>query len=181
MQDTRIFYKMIRAFEAEAMDPQQRCLLEAVYEGVESAGYSIPQLQGSSTGVFVGAMNFDYQFVAMRGLDSLPQYHATGTSMSILANRLSYFFDWRGPSVACDTACSSSLVAVHQAVLALRNGDVTMVVAAGANLILGPELLVALSNVCYAMTSQTQIELTSKFQVKYAVSQRAIPYVGFIG
>lgn len=82
------------------MDPQQRCLLETVYEGVESAGYSIPQLQGSATGVFVGAMSFDYQFVAMRGFDSLPQYHATGTSMSILANRLSYFFDWRGPSVA---------------------------------------------------------------------------------
>jgi len=162
------------------MDPQQRCLLETVYEGVESAGYSIPKLQGSSTGVFVGVMSFDYQFAAMRGLDSLPQYHATGTHMSILANRLSYFFDWRGPSVACDTACSSSLVALHQAVLALRNGDVTMAVAAGANLILGPEPFIALSNVCYVMTSQTLFELTSKFQVKHAVPKRTILYVGFI-
>ncbi|KAI9654398.1 MAG: Type I Iterative PKS [Bathelium mastoideum] len=132
--------------EAEAMDPQQRCLLETVYEGVESAGYSIPQLQGSSTGVFVGATCFDYQFVAMRGLDSLPQYYATGGSMAILANRLSYFFDWRGPSVACDTACSSSLVALHQAVLSLRSGEIDMAVAAGANLILGPELFIAYSN-----------------------------------
>lgn len=128
------------------MDPQQRCLLETVYEGVESAGYSIPQLQGSSTGVFVGATCFDYQFVSMRGLDSLPQYYATGGSMAILANRLSYFFDWRGPSWACDTACSSSLVAMHQAVLSLRSGEIDMAVAAGANLILGPELFIAYSN-----------------------------------
>ncbi|KAI9759122.1 MAG: Polyketide synthase 19 [Chaenotheca gracillima] len=132
--------------EAEAMDPQQRCLLETVYEGVESAGYSIPQLRGSSTGVFVGAMSFDYQLVAMRGLDSLPQYHATGGSMAILANRLSYFYDWRGASVAVDTACSSSLVALHQAVLALRTGEVDMAVTAGANLILGPEPFIAYSN-----------------------------------
>lgn len=129
------------------MDPQQRCLLETVYEGVESAGYSLPQLQGSSTGVFVGATCFDYQFLSMRGFDSLPQYYATGGSMAILANRLSYFFDWRGPSVATDTACSSSLVALHQAVLSLRSGETDMAVAAGANLILGPELFIAYSNV----------------------------------
>ncbi|KAI1296127.1 hypothetical protein F5Y03DRAFT_398957 [Xylaria venustula] len=132
--------------EAEAMDPQQRCLLETIYEGVESSGYSIPQLQGSSTGVFVGATCFDYQFVAMRGFDSLPQYYATGGSMAILANRISYFFDWRGPSIAVDTACSSSLVALHQAVLSLRSGETNMAIAAGANLILGPELFVAYSN-----------------------------------
>ncbi|OKL62581.1 hypothetical protein UA08_02969 [Talaromyces atroroseus] len=132
--------------EAEAMDPQQRCLLETVYEGIESAGYSVPQLRGSSTGVFVGCMSFDYQFVAMRGLESLPQYHATGGSMAILANRVSYFYDWKGPSLACDTACSSSLVALHQAVLSLRNGDINMAVAAGVNLILGPEQFIAYSN-----------------------------------
>lgn len=130
------------------MDPQQRGLLEAVYEGVESAGYSISQLRGSSTGVFVGAMGFDYQHIAMRGLDSLPQYHATGGSMAILANRISYFFDWTGISVALDTACSSSLVALHQAVLSLRSGQVDMAVAAGVNLILGPEPFVAYSKVC---------------------------------
>lgn len=133
--------------EAEAMDPQQRCLLETVYEGVESAGYSIPKLRGSSTGVFVGAMSFDYQLVAMRGIDSLPQYHATGGSMAILANRISYFYDWRGASVTFDTACSSSLVALHQAVLALRSGEVNMAVTAGSNLILGPEPFIAYSNV----------------------------------
>ncbi|KAK0710111.1 beta-ketoacyl synthase, partial [Lasiosphaeria miniovina] len=68
--------------EAEAMDPQQRVLLETVYEGVEAAGYSMEQLRGSPTAVFVGCMSFYYQFVAIRGIDSLPQYHATGAAMS---------------------------------------------------------------------------------------------------
>ncbi|KAF2647846.1 hypothetical protein K491DRAFT_723083 [Lophiostoma macrostomum CBS 122681] len=147
--DPRLFdrdFFNISPNEAEVMDPQQRCLLETVYEGVESAGYSIPHLRGSATGVFVGAMSFDYQDVAKRGLDSLPQYYASGNSMSILANRVSYFYDWRGPSLACDTACSSSLVALHQAVLALRSGEVDMAVAAGTNLILGPETFIAYTN-----------------------------------
>ncbi|EAQ87449.1 hypothetical protein CHGG_04068 [Chaetomium globosum CBS 148.51] len=125
--------------EAEAMDPQQRMLLETVYEGIESAGYSMQQLRGSSTAVFVGCMFYDYQYTAIRGVDSLPQYHATGTGSSILSNRVSYFYDWHGPSVTIDTACSSSLVAMHQAVSALRNGEARMAVAAGSNLILGPE------------------------------------------
>ncbi|KAI0476063.1 hypothetical protein GGR56DRAFT_674565 [Xylariaceae sp. FL0804] len=126
--------------EAEAMDPQQRVLLETVYEGVEAAGYSLPRLRGSSTAVFVGCMSFDYQFTAARGIASqTQQYHATGTAASMLANRVSYFYDWRGPSVTIDTACSSSLVALHQAVSALRNGDASMAVAAGSNLVLGPE------------------------------------------
>lgn len=135
------------------MDPQQRVLLETVYEGVEAAGYSMEQLRGSPTAVFVGCMSFDYQFVAIRGIDSLPQYHATGAAMSILANRVSYFYDWRGPSAAIDTACSSSLVALHQAVAALRNGDATMAVAAGSNLILGPEPFVAESKVLITFLS----------------------------
>ncbi|KAL5325443.1 hypothetical protein ACEPPN_006568 [Leptodophora sp. 'Broadleaf-Isolate-01'] len=132
--------------EAEAMDPQQRNLLEIVYEGVESAGYSIPQLQGSATGVFVGVIGSDFQYASMRGYDSLPQYFTTGGSQAILANRISYFFDWRGSSSVIDAACSSSLVALHQAVLALRSGEIDMAAVAGSNLILGPELYMAYSN-----------------------------------
>ncbi|KAI0423560.1 hypothetical protein F5Y09DRAFT_336482 [Xylaria sp. FL1042] len=129
--------------EAEAMDPQQRILLETVYEGIESAGYSMQQLRESSTAVFVGCMSFDYHFTAIRGIESLPQYHAAGTAASILANRVSYFYDWRGPSVTIDTACSSSPVALRQAVSALRNGEAKMAVAAGSNLIIGPEPFVS--------------------------------------
>lgn len=125
--------------EAESMDPQQRILLEIVYEGIESAGYSISELRGSSTGVFVGQMTDDYYDLLNRDVQCSPQYTATGVTRSIVANRVSYFFDWRGPSVNIDTACSSSLVALHLAVQALRSGETQLAVAAGVNLILGPE------------------------------------------
>ncbi|PWY83904.1 polyketide synthase [Aspergillus sclerotioniger CBS 115572] len=128
--------------EAESMDPQQRLLLETVYEGIEAAGYSMQRLKASSTAVFVGQMTADYHDVLLRDVDSTPQYLATGTSRSIMANRVSYFFDWRGPSVTIDTACSSSLVALHQAVQSLRSGESSLAVAAGVNLILGPELYI---------------------------------------
>jgi hybrid polyketide synthase / nonribosomal peptide synthetase ACE1 len=132
----------INSHEAEAMDPQQRLLLETVYEGVESAGYAIEALQGSDTAVFVGLMTGDYYDIQMRDLNSVPKYLATGTARSIISNRISYFFDWKGPSMTIDTACSSSLVAVHQAVQSLRNGESSVAIAAGANLILGPEMYV---------------------------------------
>jgi amino acid adenylation domain-containing protein len=125
--------------EAEAMDPQQRLLLETVYEGIESAGYSVQELKGSPTAVYVGQMTADYYDVLLRDVDSAPQYLCTGTSRSIMANRVSYFFDWKGPSITIDTACSSSLVALHQAVQTLRLGESMVAVAAGVNLILGPE------------------------------------------
>ncbi|KUI64258.1 Nonribosomal peptide synthetase 14 [Cytospora mali] len=125
------------------MDPQQRILLEVVYEGIEAAGYSLQQLHGSSTGVFVGQMTDDYRDILYRDPDNIPQYTATGISRAILANRISYFFDWRGPSENIDTACSSSLVALHHAVQSLRSGESQLAIAAGANLILGPEMYIA--------------------------------------
>ncbi|KAK3318106.1 hybrid PKS-NRPS PsoA [Apodospora peruviana] len=132
----------IHAGEAEAIDPQQRILLEVVYEAVEAAGYSLDRLRGSQTGVFVGQMTDDYRDVLYRDVDNVPRYAATGISRAITANRVSYVFDWHGPSVNMDTACSSSLVALHQAVQALRNGESTLAVAAGVNLILGPEMFI---------------------------------------
>lgn len=106
------------------MDPQQRILLETVYEGVDSAGYSVEKLRGSETAVFVGQMNRDYGYMLLRDLDTLPQYMATGAdSSAIMSNRISYFFDWKGPSMTIDTACSSSLVALHLAVQSLRSGE----------------------------------------------------------
>ncbi len=155
------------------MDPQQRILLETVYEGIESAGYSMQQLRGSATAVFVGVMFLDYQSVSVRGLESLPQYHATGVAMSILANRVSYFYDWKGPSVAVDTACSSSLVALHHAVQTLRSGEADMAVAAGSNLILGPEPFVSESSVgdrCSSSKSRLYWTLLTLAQAQHAVS-----------
>ncbi|XP_044716927.1 AMP-binding enzyme domain-containing protein [Hirsutella rhossiliensis] len=129
--------------EAEAMDPQQRLLLETVYEATEDAGLPYQSLKGSNTAVYVGSMTGDYHEMLLRDVQHLPKYMATGTARSILSNRISYFFDWKGPSMTIDTACSSSLVAVHEAVTALRSGVSDVACAAGANLIIGPEMMVS--------------------------------------
>ncbi|KAF7936707.1 uncharacterized protein EAE97_008073 [Botrytis byssoidea] len=132
--------------EAEALDPQQRLLLETVYEALEAAGLSIEEMQGTSTAVYVGLMCADYFDVLMRDIEDIPQYLATGTARSIMSNRISYFFDWKGPSMTIDTACSSSLVAVHNAISTLRSGQSRTAIAAGANLIFGPEMYIGESN-----------------------------------
>lgn len=125
--------------EAEKMDPQQRLLLEVTWEAFEDAGIPVKSLGDSATGVYVGISNSDYQRLLFRGLESLSAYSATGTSLSIAANRLSYLFNFRGPSIAVDTACSSSLVAAHLACQGLQSGETDLAVAAGVNLILTPE------------------------------------------
>ncbi|KAJ4168936.1 Hybrid PKS-NRPS synthetase luc5 [Fusarium falciforme] len=136
------FFK-INPREAEAMDPQQRLLLETVYEATEAAGLPYEDLKGSNTAVYVGSMTGDYHEMLLRDPQDMPKYMATGTARSILSNRVSYFFDWKGPSMTIDTACSSSLVAVHEAVTALRLGVSNLACAAGANLILGPEMMIS--------------------------------------
>ncbi|RYP45940.1 hypothetical protein DL768_007780 [Monosporascus sp. mg162] len=128
----------IQPHEAEAIDPQQRLLLETVYEGISSAGLKVEDLAGSSTAVYVGMMTHDFETNITLDLNDVPTHTATGISLCIAANRLSYFFDWHGPSMTLDTACSSSLVAVHLAVQQLRSGSSKVAVAAGANLILAP-------------------------------------------
>ncbi|KAF2182988.1 beta-ketoacyl synthase domain-containing protein [Zopfia rhizophila CBS 207.26] len=133
----------IKPIEAMAIDPQQRLLLEVVYESLEAAGFAIEDLRGSDTGVYVGVMCADYEAMLLRDFQEIPTYHSVGTARSILSNRISYFFDWHGPSITIDTACSSSLVALHQAVQALRIGDSKVALACGSNLLLGPENYVA--------------------------------------
>ncbi|KAI0413959.1 lovastatin nonaketide synthase [Xylaria grammica] len=132
----------IQAGEAEAIDPQQRILLETVYDSLCAAGQTIEDLRGSSTAVYVGLMCDDWR-VLNNDLDVFPQYGATGLARSIMSNRISYFFDWHGPSMTIDTACSSSLVAVHQAIQSLRSGESHVALACGANLILTPGMYVA--------------------------------------
>ncbi|XMA10253.1 hypothetical protein WAI453_003044 [Rhynchosporium graminicola] len=147
-QDTRAFdssFFGIQPREAEAIDPQQRLLLETVYDSLCSAGLKMEDLQGSSTAVYVGCMTHDFVDGINLDLDTAPTYTATGSGMSILSNRVSYFFDWHGPSETIDTACSSSLVAVHNAIQQLRNGSSKIAIASGSNLILGPWLYVVLS------------------------------------
>ncbi|XMA14639.1 hypothetical protein WAI453_007430 [Rhynchosporium graminicola] len=133
----------LRAEEAEAMDPQQRLLLEVTYEAMEAAGLRVEERRSSATSVFVGLMHGDYHDMQVRDPDSISPFMATGTARSCAANRLSHVFDWTGPSVTVDTACSSSLTALHYAIHSLRNGEATMAVAAGANLILAPDFFLS--------------------------------------
>ncbi|KAM3086885.1 hypothetical protein ACMFMG_001006 [Clarireedia jacksonii] len=132
--------------EAETIDPQHRLLLECVYEALESAGQSITGLQGSSTAVYTGLTGSDYANITTHDHQDIPRYAATGTHNNMISNRVSYFFDWRGPSMTIDTACSSSLVAVHLAVQALRSGEAELAIASGANLLLDPGRFIEASN-----------------------------------
>lgn len=127
--------------EALEMDPQQRLLLEVAMETMENAGvrYDRP----SSTGVFVGISGNDYAFLKIKGSGgyaSINVFTGTGNTHSIAANRISYLFDLRGPSMAIDTACSSSMVAVHYAMRTLDQGDCQMALAGGVNFIMSPEV-----------------------------------------
>jgi acyl transferase domain-containing protein len=148
-QDHRIFdatFFNITPKEAEAIDPQQRMQLEVVYEALEVAGYTLQQYAGQNVAVFSGVMTADYDTLSQRDDLTASQYYATGNARSIIANRVSYFFNFNGPSMTVDTACSSSLVALHQAVLSLRSGESIMACVTGVNLMLVPEQFIVEAN-----------------------------------
>ncbi len=130
----------INASEASSMDPAQRLLLEVVFEAFESCGLSLENVNGTKTGVFVGNMNNDHQLQQLRDTEYPPLYAATGTSCSILSNRVNYAFNLQGPSLTVDTACSSSLYALHLAESALKNGQCDIAVVGGTNIIMSPEM-----------------------------------------
>ncbi|MFG1929624.1 beta-ketoacyl synthase N-terminal-like domain-containing protein [Mycobacterium sp. NPDC048908] len=125
--------------EAARMDPQQRLLLEVAWEALEDAGQVPDELAGGRVGVFTGISTNEYQHLSMLRPDLADAYSGTGTAISIAANRLSYTFDFRGPSMSIDTACSSSLVAVHLACRSLRDGESTLSLAGGVNVMLTRE------------------------------------------
>jgi acyl transferase domain-containing protein/acyl carrier protein len=124
--------------EASQMDPQQRLLLELVWHALEDAGIPTSKISGSSTGVYIGASTTDYSDLRLGDPASADSYSMTGTPLSIFANRISYVFDLRGPSLAIDTACSSSLVALHHACEAIRGKRVATAIVGGVNLLLAP-------------------------------------------
>ncbi|MFG3618302.1 type I polyketide synthase [Nocardia sp. NPDC047654] len=124
--------------EAEAMDPQQRLLLQATWRAFEDATLDPRGEAGSRTGVFVGVMANEWANLQMSDYAAITPQHGSGNGYFMTANRLSYQFDLKGPSVAVDTACSSSLVAVHLACGALASGECDQAVAGGVNLVLTP-------------------------------------------
>lgn len=126
------------------MDPQQRMLLETTYQGIENgvyirvyskcrsvltkaAGLSLEDIRGTNTAVYVGSFTHDYEVMNLKDPELPNKYRMSGTSAAMLANRISWFFDLQGPSIALDTACSSSLTALHLACQSIRTGESTMV------------------------------------------------------
>lgn len=124
--------------EADRIDPQQRLVLEVALEALDHGGIPPESLKRTQTGVFAGACVSEYGFLAFRDLCRIDAWTWTGGALSIIANRLSYFLDVRGPSVTVDTACSSSLVAIHLACKSLYAGESDLALAAGVNVVITP-------------------------------------------
>ena len=133
--------------EASRMDPQQRLFLEVAWEALDDAGQDVDRLAGSDTGVFVGLHSHasDYFWFDVSHPERMDAFTGPGTSHNIVTGRLSYLFDFQGPSLIVDTACSSSLVAIHLASRSLRHGECSMALAGGVNLVLSPQFTIALS------------------------------------
>jgi acyl transferase domain-containing protein len=131
--------------EALWMDPQQRLLLEVAWEALEDAGQTANRWSERPAGVFIGVSSSDYVWHQVSAAGEFDAYTSTGNSYSIIANRLSYLLDLKGPSLVVDTACSSSLVAVHLACQSLRNRECHLALAGGVNLVLSPMGTISLS------------------------------------
>lgn len=158
-------HKFFGITEAESlsMDPQHKLLLQCTYRALEDAGIPMEKASGTRTGVYLGLMNRDFELATVR---NNPKHinHTTGTgvAMSIAANRISYIFNFTGPSVAIDCACSSSLVALHFACQAIKQGDCDMSVCGGVSCILEPALFVALSKAKMISPDGTSKPFSSK-------------------
>lgn len=131
--------------EAKYIDPQQRLLLEVVWEALEDAGLTLEKVAGSRTSVFQGISSNDYLRLQTRDWSKLDSYTITGNNPAFTANRISYFFDLKGPSITITQACAASLVAVHYACQSLWTGEATLAIAGGVNLMLSPDISIMLS------------------------------------
>ncbi|MWV26128.1 SDR family NAD(P)-dependent oxidoreductase [Methylobacterium sp. 2A] len=162
--------------EAEQMDPQQRMLLELTWEALEDAGLRPSSVAGSNIGVFVGASSLDYGNLRILDAPSGDAYAATGNTLSIISNRISYIFDLKGPSFTVDTACSSSLVAFDNAVQAIRSGRIDTAVVAGVNVLASPFNFICFSTA--QMLSRTGLcQAFSKNADGYVRSEGGVVFV----
>ena len=135
----------LSAREANLMDPQHRLFLEVVWKAIEDAGIDPLSLSGQKIGVFAGVEFNEYQAMIAQAKNDYHGYIATGTSHSLLTNRVSYFLNLMGPSEAIDTACSSSLVAIHRGVNAIRQGECKLSIVGGVSLMVNPDTFIVTS------------------------------------
>ncbi|MDZ8262109.1 type I polyketide synthase [Nostoc sp. ChiQUE01b] len=137
----------ISGAEAARIDPQQKLLLETTWEALEDAGQVLEHLAGSDTGVFIGVLNRDYSYIQIgeHNRDAINAHTIVSSNLNLVPNRISYCFDFTGPSLPVDAGCASSLVAVHLACSSLRNGECSLALAGGINVIFKPEISIAMS------------------------------------
>ncbi|KAJ8688225.1 hypothetical protein QAD02_024020, partial [Eretmocerus hayati] len=128
----------VHAKQANVMDPQLRILLELTHEAIVDAGFNPAELRGSRTGVYIGVSDSESDEYWTSDPDKVNGYGLTGCCRAMFPNRISYTFDFSGPSFAVDTACSSSLYAMHHAIAAMRSGQCDAAIVAGVNLLLKP-------------------------------------------
>ncbi|PWT82702.1 MAG: beta-ketoacyl synthase [Acidobacteria bacterium] len=131
--------------EAEQIDPQQRLLLELAWEALDDAGLPPSRLSGKEVGVFIGASTLDYGNRALFDLAAGDAHFATGNTLSLISNRISYVFDLHGPSLTVDTACSSSLVALNEAAMAIQSGRIDTAIVGGVNILASPAGFISFS------------------------------------
>ena len=136
----------INQAEAVSMDPNQRLMLEIVYEALENAGLSLTSVAGTNTGCYIGNFGSDYREMIFGDRDSIPKYSMSGLGHELISNRISWFYDLKGPCFTLGTACSSGLVALHQACQSISTGETSSAIVGGSNLLLNPEMFMALSN-----------------------------------
>ncbi len=138
-------YFSVSPREAVKLDPQQRLLLEVTHDALEDGGITRAELQRSNVGVFIGAGSSDYMSLDSGHKEHVDGYYGIGNSHNLLAGRISYFLNLKGPSLAIDTACSSSITALHFAVQSLRQGEIDLAIVGGVNVIVSPDLTLAFS------------------------------------
>ncbi|KAK3936681.1 lovastatin diketide synthase LovF [Diplogelasinospora grovesii] len=156
----------LSAETAAALDPQFRLQLETTFEAMESAGIRLQDVAGSNTSVFAGSFFRDYHESLVKDPDSLPRFLLMGTGAAMASNRLSHFFDLRGPSMSIDTGCSTTLTALHQGCQSLRSGESDMSIVGGANVMFNPDMFMTMSS----------LGLISKDGRSYAFDSRANGY-----
>lgn len=143
------FFFQMTPKDAQLLDPQERIFLQCANGAIEDAGYSKKKLWGTDTGVFVGVINGHYQMYGAQET-AFGKLQSLSSSFSSIANRVSYYHNFTGPSVAVDTMCSSSLTALHMACQSIESGDCTAAVVGGVNLILHPDKYIYLCNQYFA-------------------------------